>query len=267
MNSQHNDEADAQSPVAQQAPSGDSGEPGKGRAAGVWRPAALLAAVVTIIVVARLVSVGERLLELRDWIESLGPWGPVAFIAIYVAATVAALPGSVLTVVAGGIFGPVRGVVIVSIASTIGASLSFLVGRYFARDAVARWLSTKEKFRKLEEMTRQHGAAMVAITRLVPLFPFNLLNYGFGLTAVPFRTYVFWSWLCMLPGTVLYVVGAAAVVEAVTEGKVPWLLAAVVLGAAAALALVVRRAKRKLQTKGGGENAGRNSNEGPQEHD
>ena len=73
-------------------------------------------------------------------------------------------------------------------------------------------------------MTREHGAIIVAITRLVPVFPFNLLNYGFGLTGVPFWTYVFWSWLCMLPWTILFVVGADTVTQALSQGRIPWLL-------------------------------------------
>ncbi len=70
-------------------------------------------------------------------------------------------------------------------------------------------------------MTEKHGAIIVAVTRLVPLFPFNLLNYGFGLTRVPFWTYLFWSWLCMLPGTIAYLVGTDAVILAVTTGELP----------------------------------------------
>jgi len=62
----------------------------------------------------------------------------------------------------------------------------------------------------------------VAITRLIPLFPFNFLNYAFGMTGVKFGTYVFWSWLCMLPFTIVYVAGADALITGVKEGKIPW---------------------------------------------
>jgi uncharacterized membrane protein YdjX (TVP38/TMEM64 family) len=168
---------------------------------------------------------------------------------MYAAAVVAALPGSALTVAAGALFGSVLGVIVVSIASTLGAALSFLVARYFARGAVAGWLSDKEKFRRLDRMTEEQGAIIVALTRLVPIFPFNLLNYGFGLTRVPFWTYVFWSWLCMLPGTVLYVVGADVVTKAVVQGEVPWLLVGALVAAAAVLAVLVRQARRKLQDR------------------
>jgi uncharacterized membrane protein YdjX (TVP38/TMEM64 family) len=211
------------------------------------RPAALIFAVLAVLVIARVTGLGHRLGELRAWILGLGAWGGVVFVLLYAAAVVAAVPGSVLTVAAGAMFGSVLGVVLVSIASTLGAAGAFLVARSFARESVANWLSGNEKFRRLDELTRKRGAIIVAITRLVPLFPFNLLNFGFGLTQVPFRTYVFWSWLCMLPGTVLYVVGADAVTQAVTHGRVPWTLLIVLAVVAVALALIVRRARRTLR--------------------
>ena len=106
--------------------------------------------------------------------------------------------------------------------------------------------SGNEKFRQLDTLTERHGAIIVAITRLVPIFPFNLLNYGFGLTRVPFGTYLFWSWLCMLPGTVLYVVGADAFTQGLAEGRVPWALLGALVAALVVLVLLVRYARRTL---------------------
>ena len=94
-----------------------------------------------------------------------------------------------------------------------------------------------------------YGAIIVAITRLVPLFPFNLLNYGFGLTRVPFWTYVGWSWLCMLPGTILYVLGADALTQGLTRGEIPWPLVVAFAAIAVILTLLVRRARHILQKK------------------
>ncbi len=216
------------------------------------RPVILLFTIFAVLVLAKVFGLGNRLGELRRWIDSLGTWGPVVFIFLYAAATVAAVPGSALTIVAGALFGSVIGGVVVSIASTLGASLAFLVSRYFARDAMARWLSTKEKVRKLDAMTERHGAIMVAITRLVPIFPFSLLNYGFGLTRVRFWTYVFWSWLGMLPGTILYVVGADAFTKGLQKGEVPWPLVGAVLVVAVILALLVRYARRALKERESG---------------
>ncbi len=83
---------------------------------------------------------------------------------------------------------------------------------------------------------------------LFTIFPFTLLNYGFGLTGVRFRTYILWSWLCMLPGTVLYVVGADAVTKGLAEGRVPWVLVGIVVAVAFGLALIVQRARRSLKS-------------------
>ena len=186
---------------------------------------------------------------IRNWIEGLGMLGPLVFVGIYAGAVVAAVPGSAITVAAGALFGSVVGVIVVSIGSTLGAALCFLIARHFARQSTARWLAGSEAFNKLDEMTERHGAIIVAITRLIPLFPFNLLNYGFGLTRVRFRTYVFWSWLCMLPGTILYVVGADALVRFVAEGQVPWILVVCLVVAALVLFFLVRFARRKLEDK------------------
>jgi uncharacterized membrane protein YdjX (TVP38/TMEM64 family) len=224
-----------------------TGTPGK--RSDWWRPVVLLAAILAMLVLARLFGIRERLVMLRDWIHGLGPWGPVAFLFMYAAAVVAAIPGSAITVAGGALFGSVLGVVVVIHAATLGASLAFLIARYFARDAVARRLSANETFRKLDRLTAEHGAIIVALTRLVPLFPFNLLNYGFGLTRVPFWTYVFWSWLCMLPGTILYVVGADAFTRGLTQGEIPWVPLAAVAAVALILALLIRYARRTLQAR------------------
>jgi len=217
------------------------------------KPIILLAVVVAIIILAAKMGVGEKLGALQDWIRSLGVLGPLVFIVVYAVATVAALPGSALSIVAGAVFGPVLGVVTVIFAATLGASLAFLVSRYFARNSIEKWLEGNEKFRRLDELTARHGDIMVAITRLVPLFPFNLLNYGFGLTRVAFKTYVVWSFVCMLPGTILYVVGSAAVAEAVREGKVPWLLVVVVALILGIIVVLGRQARKKLKEDEGPE--------------
>lgn len=213
---------------------------------GWLRPIALLVIVAAIIALAEMFHVGQKLADLQKWVAGLGPWAPVAFMLIYVVGTVAAIPASALTVAAGAMFGTLLGVVYVSIASTVGAAAAFLISRYVARDAVAHWLSSQEKYARLDKMVEEHGAIVVALARLIPILPYTLLNYGFGLTRVRFWTYFFWSWLCMFPGTILYVVGADAVTTALSKGEVPWRLAGVFLFFIVVLAFLIRAARRKI---------------------
>lgn len=213
------------------------------------RPAVLIIIVLSLFILARVLGLGQRIGDFQNWIESLGFWGIVVFILIYIAGTIAAVPGSAITVVAGALFGSIIGIILVSIASTVGALLCFLISRYFARDALARMLSSNASFQRLDTLTEKHGAVIVALTRLVPLFPFNILNYGFGLTKVKLKDYVFWSWLCMLPGTVLFVAGADAVTKALAQGKIPWPLVGVAAGMAVIIFFLVKHARRKLSLK------------------
>lgn len=225
-------------------------EPGRGKKPGSWiRMAVFLVLVGGLIAASMVFDLGDEFKRLRDWIGGLGPWGPAAFIAIYIVAAVAFLPGSVLTASAGAIFGSFYGILYTIIGATLGASLAFLTGRYLARDTVAGWVSKNEKFKKLDQLTEKNGAIIVAVTRLVPIFPFNLLNYGFGLTRVRFWTYVFWSFLCMVPGTALYVVGADAIFKGIAQGRVPWALVGVLVALSFALTLIVRRARKWLRER------------------
>ena len=220
----------------------------RNRSRGLWRPIVLIAVIIAVLIMARVLGLGERLAPLQDWIRDLGFLGNLVFVGIYIAAVVIGIPGSAITIAAGVLFGSVVGVILVSIGSTVGASLAFLIARYFARDSIARWISSKERFNRLDQLSEEHGAIIVAITRLIPIFPFNLLNYGFGLTRVRFWTYVFWSWLCMLPGTILYVVGTDAITKGVSQGQIPWALIGIALAAGFILALLVRHARRKLKS-------------------
>ena len=227
--------------------------------AGWWRLLVLAVAIILLFVLSRVFGIGDKLGAVRVWIESLGWLGMVVFALIYIIATVAALPGSAVTIAAGALFGSIVGVVLVSIASTIGAALSFLIARYIARNAIVGLLSGNEKFTRLDNLTEKHGPIIVALTRLVPIFPFNLLNYGFGLTKVKFRDYVFWSWLCMLPGTILYVVGADAVMKGISQRQIPWILIAVAGVMLILITILVRQAHYRLTKKDVGFNGEQNS--------
>ena len=139
---------------------------------------------------------------LSRWLAGAGVWAPLAFIALYAAATVFFLPGSVLTLVAGALFGAVPGALYSLTGATLGATLAFVVARYLAADWVADRAGGRLK--QLIEGVEAEGWRFVAFVRLVPLFPFNLVNYALGLTRIPLLAYAAASFVCMFPGALAY---------------------------------------------------------------
>ncbi len=133
---------------------------------------------------------------LQQWIDGAGWWAPVLFIVVYVIATVLFLPGSVLTLAGGAMFGPVVGTFCNLTGATIGAAISFLIARYLASD----WVSERSggKLKNLINGVESEGWRFVAFVRLVPVFPFNLLNYALGLTKIRFLEYCIATFIFML---------------------------------------------------------------------
>ena len=200
-------------------------------------------------------AAGRYIPQFAQWVHALGVWGPIVFIIGYAVAAVAFVPASLLTLAAGAIFGLTAGVVYVFIAATIGSAAAFLVSRYLARGAVERRLARTTKFAAIDRAVGAQGRKIVFLLRLSPVFPFNLLNYGLGLTQVRFTDYVLAS-VGMLPGTVLYVYyGKLAGDVAVLAGgaapaKDAGYYAVLVLGLAATIAVttvVTRTARRALR--------------------
>lgn len=180
------------------------------------------------------------------WLARLGLWGHVVYVLIWLVWPPLFLPGAPLTLAGGALFGPLLGTVYTSIGSVGGATLAFLLARYLAGDWVAR--KTGGTLARVKAGVEEEGWRFVAFTRLVPLFPFNVLNYAFGLTAIPLRTYVFTSWLCMLPGTAGYAYIGFAAREAVVGGEDlvrKGLIAVSVFAALALLPIMIRRLRRK----------------------
>ena len=171
-----------------------------------WLKALIVAVIIIGLFAAfRYSDLSSKLRDVLAWSENLGWIGSVAYILIYIAACVFLLPGSVLTLGAGVVFGVVKGSVIVSIASTLGATIAFLTGRYIARSWVVRQIEKRPFFRAIDEAISAEGWKIVLLTRLSPVFPFSLMNYALGLTPVKVKDYVLASWIGMLPGTVMYV--------------------------------------------------------------
>ncbi|MHC4153432.1 MAG: TVP38/TMEM64 family protein [Planctomycetota bacterium] len=165
----------------------------------------ILVVIATLVVAAKLFDLKQLFRDALAWISGLGPLGPLIFIGLYILICVLLLPGSIPTLGAGVLFGVVKGSVAVSIGSTLGATCAFLIGRYLARNWVSGKIAGNEKFRAIDEAVAREGWKIVLLTRLSPIFPFNLLNYAFGLTKVSLKHYFVASWVGMIPGTIMYV--------------------------------------------------------------
>lgn len=175
-----------------------------------WWPAWFKAVLFLLVLAAlffglRALGIQESLRSALTWVNTLGGWGVLAFMVLYIVATVLFLPGSLLSLGAGVIFGVLKGSIIVLSAATLGATAAFLVGRYLARDWVEARISGHPKFQAIDESVASEGWKIVGLTRLSPVFPFNLLNYAFGLTRVSLRDYFWATGIGMIPGGVMYV--------------------------------------------------------------
>jgi uncharacterized membrane protein YdjX (TVP38/TMEM64 family) len=182
--------------------------------------------------------------SILEWVESLGAVGAIAFIGIYIVATVAFIPGLLLTLGAGLLFGVVWGSVYVFVASTAGAILAFWIGRYLLRNWVSKKIADNVKFQAIDNAVGRSGFKIVLLTRLSPAFPFNLLNYAYGVTGVSLRDYSLAS-IGMIPATILYVyigslAGSIATLGTNTKVSDPKIqLAAQVLGLVATIVVTV----------------------------
>jgi uncharacterized membrane protein YdjX (TVP38/TMEM64 family) len=175
---------------------------------------------------------------LVDWIQSLGPWAPLVFMLIFLVAPALFIPGAPITIAGGALFGPVWGTVYSIVAATGGAAIAFQISRHLAGDWVER--NSGGIVKRLKDGVEEEGWRFVAFTRLVPLFPFNVLNYGFGMTRVKFSHYVVASFLCMIPGAAAYSFIGYAGREAVLGGKWPLLKIGAALGLILFLSMIPR---------------------------
>jgi uncharacterized membrane protein YdjX (TVP38/TMEM64 family)/rhodanese-related sulfurtransferase len=202
----------------------------------------LVGAIAWAVVNRQRFDVGAIQVTIRD----MSAWAPLAYIGLYIVATVLFLPGSLLGLAGGALFGPVWGAIYTLIGATVGATLAFLAARYIASD----WVRAKAggRLKQLLEGVEAEGWHFVAFTRLVPLFPFNLLNYALGLTRIGLMPYVLASLVCMAPGTIAYTYLGYAGREAVAGGEATiqkGLLALGLLALVAFLPRIVRRLRAK----------------------
>ncbi|PSR18180.1 TVP38/TMEM64 family protein [filamentous cyanobacterium CCP3] len=199
-----------------------------------------------------LVSIGIAIsligsqLPLAEWfvvvnqqLAALGFWAIPAFILVYFVATILGLPNILLILVAGSLFGLLRGTVVASVADILGAMGCFMIGRTFARDRISRWVQKRPQFARIDQAVERKGWKVLLLTRLSPLVPSSILNYGFSCTSVSFRQYVFFSWVGMLPVIGLYTYmgsfGTYLLSSEITAQKVAIQGAGLVVALAAAL--------------------------------
>jgi uncharacterized membrane protein YdjX (TVP38/TMEM64 family) len=230
-----------------------------GRGGLVLRVAFGVAALAVLILLGR--QLGGVLPRFAAWVEGLGAWGPIAFIAGYALAVPAFAPGLVLTLAGGALFGIVRGTLFVFVAAVIGSSLSFLIARYVARPWVERRIAASPSFAAIDKAIAAQGRRIVFLLRLSPVVPFNLLNYALGLSRVRFVDSLVAS-IGMLPATLLYVyyghvgreIAAAATGGARGRGAGDYALLALGLVATLAVTTIVARIARNAlreATEGG----------------
>lgn len=198
----------------------------------------------------------EFLRQTLQGIENLGAIGAIAFILLYIIAAVAFIPGTILTLGAGVVYGVVFGSIYVFIGATLGATAAFLVGRYLARGWVAKKIANNNKFSAIDEAVGKKGFKIVLLTRLSPIFPFSLLNYAFSITKVALKDYFFGS-VGMLPGILMYVylgslAGSLATIgtsDRPTNSNVVWAIRIIGFIATVAVTLYVTRIARKALAK------------------
>ena len=185
---------------------------------GWLRPLIAVSVVAAGVVAARVFGLGEairldNIARLKQGIESYGALAPAVFIGGYILAVVFFVPGLPITVLGGVVFGPIRGTLYVWMAATVGASLAFLVARYALRGTVESWVRASPRLARIDGLVAEHGWRIVMLTRLVPLFPFNLQNYAYGITRIGFWAYAVTSSLCMIPGTAAFTLAGGALSE------------------------------------------------------
>lgn len=191
---------------------------------------------------------------LEAWVRGVGWWGPLLFILSYALATILFLPGSLLTLTGGALFGPLLGTLYNLVGATLGATAAFVIARYLAGDWVAR--RSGERLSRIMAGVEAEGWRFVAFVRLVPLFPFNLLNYALGLTPIRLWHYVLASFICMAPGGFAYTYLGYAGREAAAGGGDLLKKGVLALSLLAAVALIPTLVRHWRKEGGTGEGEG-----------
>ncbi|OIJ17440.1 hypothetical protein BKP37_02765 [Anaerobacillus alkalilacustris] len=176
----------------------------------------LVAAIALVFGVAWQTGVIDRLKDveaMQNFIAGFGIWGYLIFILVFIGVAVFMLPAAVLTIVAGITFGPVLGGILSLIGATIGAAAAFLIAKYVARDMIVKKFEGNPIFDKVDKGVEKNGISFLILTRLVPVFPYNVQNYAYGLTSLNFLKYTGVSLITMAPGAFIYAYMAGQIVR------------------------------------------------------
>jgi uncharacterized membrane protein YdjX (TVP38/TMEM64 family) len=196
-------------------------------------------------------GISQHLQRFINGIESLGHWGAMLFVLVYVGATVILIPGSILTLGAGAAFGLWKGFLLVSFASTLASTAAFLVGRHLARDWIGRKIDHNSRMAAIKAAIDRDGWRIVGLARLSPMIPYTMLNYFLSLTHIRFTHYVLASWIGMMPGTFAYVyLGSLGGIDT-QHGKsaIEWLLLSIGILATLTVTILISRAAGKAMEK------------------
>lgn len=247
----------SETPSSQTSDSKKASDAEDGKSSPRWKWALIVVGVIAVGVAMRLLGpqISDHVNSFNQWIEGLGPWAPVAFILGYIAFTVALVPGSLLTMAGGALFGLAYGTLYVTLGAVIGSTLAFLISRHLARRRFEKSLASNQRFAAIDKAIGEQGGKIVFLLRLSPVFPFTYLNYALGLTRVRLRDYVLAA-VGMVPGTFLYVYYGKAIgdVAAIATGAGPergteqWVMVGVGLVATIVVsAYITRIARRALE--------------------
>jgi uncharacterized membrane protein YdjX (TVP38/TMEM64 family) len=212
------------------------------------KPIVLALTLIALSTATAVLPVRDWIRALTNWIAQLGPAGVAVFIGAYAIATVLLFPGWILTVAAGLLFGLVGGTAAALCGATLGAALAFLVARYLVRDSVRNFAKSNPRFYAIDRAIGENGWKIVGLLRLNPLIPFNISNYFYGITAIPFWQYLLVSAIGMLPGALLYAylgaVGKATLGAESPPSTGHYLLLGIGLAATVAGTIIISRLAR-----------------------
>lgn len=215
-----------------------------------------LIVVAALFIVGRLVDIDRYMQSVREWIWQFGPWGPVVYAGLYVAATLLLMPGTPFTVLAAFLFGTLWGFVTMVAATTLAAVIAFFTARYLARGAVEERLGSTEAFHRLREMVERNYRIAIPFIRLMPIFPFAINNYALGLTRISFWSYLLYSELVFLPMNAIIVLGAGFLYRATIKGEISWTLIGITTAAAFVVLGIGLIGKRLFEKPGSADDQG-----------